>query len=454
MKRSKKAPKISIHIVSLGCAKNLVDTEVMAGVFALGNFSLVADSGQANVYLINTCSFIHDARKEAESEIQQALRWKKKHAGRHVVVAGCMPQRFPEKIREQFPQVDLFLGLDDVPRAAELIAHCLEETHSESPISGVPATYLYDHDTPRLLLTPANFAYVKIAEGCDHRCTFCAIPAIRGPQRSRDIASVRTECEQLVDHGIREINLIAQDTTRYGSDRQDGATLTRLLRECDSIPGVYWLRLLYTHPRYVTEEFLAVMAETVHIVPYIDIPLQHINHTMLQRMGRRMSADDTRSLMDTIRSTCPGIAIRTTFLLGFPGETDAMHRELMEFVEAFRFDRLGVFTYSPEPGTPALDLGLPSVPQQTAEERRGELLELQQGISQTRNDALVDQTLDVLIEECTGPGEFLGRTEADAPDIDNCVHVNGPDGCLELGLIPVTITHADPYDLIGEATLS
>ncbi|MBT4814391.1 MAG: MiaB/RimO family radical SAM methylthiotransferase, partial [Lentisphaerae bacterium] len=334
------------------------------------------------------------------------------------------------------------------------IESCLEGNVAETTITGAPATFLYDHDSPRLLLTPTSFAYVKIAEGCDHRCTFCAIPAIRGPQRSRDIDSVRIECERLVDSGIREINLIAQDTTRYGADRTDGATITELLKTCDQIPGTYWLRLLYTHPRYVTEDLLATMAQAEHILPYIDIPLQHINDTMLQRMGRRVSNEETIRLMEAIRSTCPGITIRTTFLVGFPGETDAMHRELMAFVESFRFDRLGVFTYSPEPGTPALNLDLPPVPQETADARREELLELQQGISQAHNDVLLGETLDVLIDERVGPGEFLGRTKADAPDIDNCVHVSGPEGCLELGLVPVKITGTDPYDLYGDVIVT
>ena len=390
---------IPLSIISLGCAKNLVDTEIMAGTLAQAGVVLTADASQAQVLLINTCAFVADARSEAVSQIEQSMVWKKAQTGRRVIVAGCLPQRDLPRLREAFTGVDLFIGLDDVPRIAALLQNLLDSPKSKNKHPGADsagfkeATYLYDETAPRLLLTPASHAYAKIAEGCDHRCKFCAIPGIRGHQRSRSIPSVVAECLQLLDQGVHEINLIAQDTTSYGRDRKDGSTLAGLLRECDELEGDFWIRVLYMHPKHVTDELLEVMAAAKHVVPYIDIPLQHIADSQLHGMARGMGSAETRALMKKLRQKLPGVTLRTTFLVGYPGETDADFEELLAYIKEFRFDRLGVFTYSPEEGTPAAAITAGLVPIETAEHRRDLIMRAQQEIALAKNKKMVGKTV-------------------------------------------------------------
>jgi len=445
---------VHVAIVSLGCAKNLVDTEVMAGTLATAGIILDADPERADVLLINTCSFIADARTEAESRIREAVAWKRARPARRIVVAGCLPQRNLPETRERFPEVDLFISLDDVPRIAQLIGRLLrgEATGREPDAIATFAApqYLYDESAPRLLLTPASFAYVKIAEGCDHGCRFCAIPSIRGRQRSRQVASVLAECRQLLAGGVSELNLIAQDTTRYGHDLPGNPGLVALLRQCDGIEGRFWLRVLYTHPRHLSEELLALFAASRRLVRYIDVPLQHISDHVLRDMGRRMGGDETRQLLRRIRAAVPQAAVRTTFIVGYPGETADDFAELLEFVRAFRFERLGVFAYSPEPGTPASRIREALVPAEIAAQRRAQLMELQQGLSLERNRALVGQTLEVLLDGRRGRRTLVGRTFADAPEVDNTVLVRAPGKGLKLGFAQVRITAAAPYEISGE----
>lgn len=442
-----------VAVISLGCAKNLVDTEVMCGGLATSGFVLTDRLEDADILLINTCAFVADARSEADAEIRQGLQWKRGRKGRRLVVAGCLPQRDLAAVRSRYDGVDLFLGLDDVPRIASLLSGALQPRRPLEETTGFETSrFLYDHTQPRLQLTPANFAYVKIAEGCDHACRFCAIPAIRGRQRSRSEESIVAEVRMLIEQGVREVNLIAQDTTRYGHDRADGATIESLLTQCDQLPGDYWLRLLYTHPRHVSEDLIAVFARGRHLVPYIDIPLQHISDRMLAAMGRGMNSRRTRDLLDTLRERIPGVIVRSTMLVGYPGETDADFRELLEYVRAYRFDRLGVFVFSPEEGTPAAELRNDFVPAPVAEERQGQLLEVQREVSARSNAALIGRNVRVLIEGRGTDGEWLGRTAADAPDVDNCVHVSGPGQCFDAGFCDVRITRAEPYDLYGECT--
>jgi len=438
-------------VVSLGCAKNLVDTEVMCGQLATAGFVLTNQPEAADVMLVNTCSFVADARAESDREIRAALRWKRRRRGRTVVVAGCLPQRDPDETLGLYPEADLLLGLDDVPRAAERIQALLERRPGErTGPDGAPPTYLYDHETPRLLLTPRNCAYVKIAEGCDHRCTFCAIPAIRGRQRSRPTASIVEECENLLRQGVKELNLIAQDTTRYGRDRDDGANLAELLRRCDEFGGEYWVRVLYTHPRHVTDEFLDVLAAGKHVAPYLDVPLQHVSDHVLRAMGRGTTGGAVRDLVAKVRKRCPKAALRTTFLVGFPGETEDDFHQLLRFAAGCRFDRLGAFAFSPEKDTPAAGITADLVPPETARARRARLLEQQQAVSLELNRALIGASLTVLVDHAEGSGRFAGRTTADAPEIDNLVHFRGPEGCLDRGFVEVRITDASAYDLHGE----
>ncbi len=286
---SRPSPPLKVAVISLGCAKNLVDTEVMCGNLATSGFLLTNSSQDADVLLINTCSFIADARSEAEREIRLGLQWKRQQHGRRLVVAGCLPQRNLKQTRAQYPGVDRFLALDDVPNIAVLLTELLQKDGRQEPDVGFKeSSFIYDESMPRLQLTPQNYAYMKIAEGCDHACRFCAIPAIRGRQRSRSIDSILREAEMLLEQGVCELNLIAQDTTRYGHDRDDGATIETLLEQLDRIEGEFWVRLLYTHPRFFRPELIEVFRGAKHLVPYVDIPLQHISDHMLHAMGRGM----------------------------------------------------------------------------------------------------------------------------------------------------------------------
>ncbi|MFA5203851.1 MAG: 30S ribosomal protein S12 methylthiotransferase RimO [Lentisphaeria bacterium] len=443
---SKSKRPVAVAMVSLGCAKNLVDSEVMAGTLATAGFLLTGEAGDADVLVINTCAFIADARNEALAEVASGVAWKKARPGRRLAVAGCLPQRERGPLHERFPEIDLFLGVDDVPRIAELL-----RVVPPAPVPAVAMAlphYLYDETTPRLLLTPAAFAYVKIAEGCDHHCRFCAIPAIRGRQRSRAVASVVCEVRNLLAQGVHEINLIAQDTTRYGADRTDGATLAGLLRELDALPGQFWLRVLYTHPKHFTDELLEVFAGARHLVPYLDMPLQHISDHVLRDMGRGIGEDATRALLARLRERLPKATFRTTFLVGYPGETEADFARLLAFVKETRFDRLGAFAYSPEAGTPAAAITDGVVPAAVAQARRDALLEAQQAIAREKNQALVGQELEVLLERPDAKhGWLAGRSAGDAPDVDNTVHVHGRKVLIRHGFCRVRITAAGPYDL-------
>lgn len=449
MTKPEETTPLRVAVISLGCAKNLVDSEVMCGYLATEGFQLTNVLDAADILLINTCSFIADARAEAEQEIQGALDWKGQRPGRCVVVTGCLPQRDLRQARETFPGVDLFLGLDDVPRVVERIRDMVKGVEDHKQTTFATSQYLYNHDEPRLLLTPGQYAYVKIAEGCNHGCTFCSIPAIRGRRRSRSMASVIEECKMLLAQGALELNLIAQDTTSYGRDLGGGSDIVNLLKQCDATPGEWWLRLLYTHPLHFTEELMDVFARADHLLPYVDIPLQHIASPILRAMGRGMDGDTTRRLMHTLRERIPGVTVRTTFLVGFPGETEEDFQELMEFVSEFEFDRLGVFAFSPEKGTPAAAMREQVVPSEIAEERRDQLLAVQQKISLAKNRRVVGQTVRVL-PEAEGDDEWFGRTVADAPDVDNVVRFK-PSSASSEGFVDVKITDAGPYELMGKA---
>ncbi len=442
-----------VCVVSLGCPKNLVDSEVICGGLASAGFLLTPDREDADVLLINTCSFIRAARDEAAGEIRDALRWKGRAPRRRkVVVAGCLPQRDPAGTAEAYPEVDLFLGVDDVPEAPRLLRELLGGGRPDRnvPPQRLPV-YLYDHTAPRLTLTPPSYAYIKIAEGCDHRCAYCSIPAIRGRQRSRSPDSILAECRQLLGQGAAELILVAQDTTRYGLDRDDGASLAGLVRQIDALPGDFWLRILYTHPRHLSETLIDTLAASRHTIPYLDIPLQHISDPVLKAMRRGMGGSATRALMESVRTRWPGVAVRTTFMVGFPGETERDFEELLEYATDYRFDRLGVFVYSPEPGTPAAECRTGLVPRSEAEARRDALMTRQQAIATERNRALVGRVLPVIADAEERPGRYLGRTTADAPDIDNLVRFQAPPGGIPGHLARVQIRRASAYDLAGAA---
>ena len=433
----------AVHVISLGCAKNLVDTEVMCGALVTEGFCLAKDAKDADILLINTCGFIRDARQESEDAIQRALKWKSRQAGRLVAVAGCLVQRNPRQVAQDYPDIDLLLGLDDLRRLPELLRQAKARQAHGLPAGTLP-TFLYDEHMPRLPLTPATFGYIKIAEGCDHRCAYCAIPLIRGHQRSRSISSVLAECRQLLSLGMQELDLIAQDTSRYGEDLRDGTTLEKLLREIDSLPGTFWVRVLYTHPLHITDGLLDVLAHSQHVVPYLDMPLQHIATNVLKGMGRGMDGEATRALLAHIRDQYPNLAFRTTFLVGFPGETSDDFDTLLSFVREFRFDRLGVFSFSPEQGTPAATMPNQISPR-VAARRRNLLLTTQQEISLQNNRKMVGQEADVLLEEKIKGRTWQGRSAIDAPDVDQVVTVTARPGRKTPGFARVTITAASEY---------
>lgn len=453
---------IKVSLISLGCAKNLVDSEIMVGHLHAAGMAVVPEADQADVVIVNTCSFIDSSKEESIDHIlavHQQRGLQKRRAHQKLIVAGCMAQRFSQDLQtELHDEVDAFIGLDQVTKVAPIIEQILarDSDTPAAPPSFVAgrSTFIPDYDTPRFRLTPRHLAYVKIAEGCNHPCTFCIIPQIRGRHRSRTVASVVAEARQLVREGVRELNLISQDTTFFGMDTWEqrpnprtpvdssrGTALTTLLRELNAIEGDFWIRLLYTHPAHWSDELIRTIAECPKVARYIDMPLQHISDRMLDRMQRETSGAYIRDLLARIRAGLPGIALRTTFIVGFPGETDADVEELCEFIRATRFERLGVFRYSQEQGTRAARME-DQVPAKTKEARWHRVMRLQREIAGEISQAQVGRSLRVLVEE---PG--VARGEADAPDIDGRVYlpITVPVG----EFARVTITGFEDYDLLA-----
>lgn len=452
---------VKVSLVSLGCAKNLVDSEIMVGHLHQAGMQVVADQDQADVVIVNTCSFIDSSKEESINHIleaHEARGMKKRRAGQKLIVAGCMSQRFSKELPQELPEVDAFIGLDQITRVAPIIEELtgFKRAKGAAPQNFIEgrSTYIPDYDTPRFRLTPKHFAYIKIAEGCNHPCAFCIIPQIRGRHRSRTVESVVAEARQLVAEGVKEINLISQDTTYFGMDTWEqrpnprspvdssrGTALTTLLRELNAIPGDFWVRLLYTHPAHWSDELIKTIAECPKVARYIDIPLQHISDRMLGRMHRETNSQYIRDLITRIRSGIPGIAVRTTFIVGFPGETEADVQELCEFIRDTKFERLGVFRYSQEDGTKAAKMD-EQLTTKLKDARYRQTMSLQREIAAEVSERFVGKTLRVLVEE---PG--VARGEADAPDIDGRVYV---PRSLPVGeFADVLITGARDYDLLA-----
>src|SRR6185503_9634732 len=338
--------KQTFNIVSLGCARNLVDSEVMAGLLQKNDYEMVPEASDADVVLVNTCGFIGPAKEESIEAILEVSRLKEEGKVKKLIVAGCLSQRYPEEMANELPEVDFFIGTGEVPRIAEILRE--HEIHSSRrQYVGIPS-YLYDHATPRLRSTPSYTAFIKVSEGCDHKCAFCIIPQLRGPHRSRSIDSVISEAVSLGQNGVKELNLIAQDLTAYGRDRRDGTTLHGLLREMAHIDGIEWIRLLYAYPNFLEPGLLEVIRDSGKICKYIDIPFQHVSKAVLQRMRRGKSGSEVRQAAVRLRAAIPGLTLRTSLIVGFPGETEADFEELLNFVEETQFERLGVFKYSEE----------------------------------------------------------------------------------------------------------
>jgi ribosomal protein S12 methylthiotransferase len=444
-----------VGFISLGCPKNLVDSEVMMGELAREGYEITRDASEADTLVVNTCGFIDAAKKESIDAILEAARLKSEGKCTRLVVAGCLVERYRDELRAEIPEVDAFIGtsqVGDITKVAD------EKVNTRQlpvlPLGNQTATYLYDDSTPRVLATPGHFAYVKIAEGCDRPCAFCFIPQMRGHFRSRRFGSVVAESKRLAEQGVKELVLVAQDSSRYGEDLGEQDALAALMRELCRLEGVEWVRVMYTYPTHISDAFLDALATEPKAVKYLDMPLQHASQNVLKLMKRGGNRASLERLIARVRGRVPGIAVRTTFIAGFPGETDADFEELLAFIKSVEFDRVGVFTYSDEEGTPAYELP-DKVDAKVAKKRRDRLMREQSRISLRRNRARVGQTVRVLFEGASEETDLLwqGRMETQAPEIDGCVLINdAPEGCApEPGdFVNVRITEAQQYDLVGE----
>ena len=446
---NRKAPvKGSYSFVSLGCPKNLVDSERMLGLLQLDGYELVGEPTDADFVVVNTCGFIEQARQESCATIEEMIALKEQGRTRGVIVSGCLAERQKEELLERYPQIDHLVGVfgrEEVTKVADrLVGHLDEQRTVFRP---APVRALSDRD--RLRITPRHFTYLKVSEGCDRLCTFCAIPKMRGKHATKPMEEVIAEAEQLAADGVRELIIVAQDTPYYGIDLYGQPRLAELLAKLEEVDGIDWIRLMYFYPMYVDDGLIKAIADSEKIVPYIDMPLQHINDEMLRRMSRRVSRSETEDLLAKMRSQIDRLVLRTTFITGFPGETDEQFSELAEFIEQQRFERVGVFTYSLEPDTPAAKLS-DHLPEEVKESRRDALMAIQQEIAFDWNEAQVGQALDVILDQPVPneDGVWVGRTYGDAPDVDNLVYVTGDE--LATGqIVPCEVVAAQDYDLIA-----
>ncbi|MDD3154580.1 MAG: 30S ribosomal protein S12 methylthiotransferase RimO [Victivallaceae bacterium] len=438
------------YTVSLGCPKNLVDTEYLAGHLLTAGYSLSFDPEAADLYLINTCAFLPSAREEAFGAIRDGLRWKKRRAGRRLIVAGCLTERDTQKkYRTEYPGVDLWLGVDDIPHVAELVGGAVVEEPS-APERKHP-TYLCSDEEPRLQLTMSHMAYLKIADGCDNCCAYCAIPAIRGRLRSRPVESVLAEARDLVTNNkVRELVLIAQDVTCYGKDRGDGTTLCGLLKALEEMEGDFKIRLLYTHPAHYTDELIDFLAASKRVLPYLDIPLQHISDRLLLAMNRHVDRKGIEDLLQKLRSKIPMLTLRTTFITGLPGESAEEFEQLCEFVKAQKFERCGVFSFSAEEGTRAAGMA-DQVPGPEALRRAKKLMRLQEKIMVEQQSKYLGKTIGVVVDDAGESGGCaIARGAMDAPEIDNVVLLRRYRGISSGDVVQVKITGLNGADLVGE----
>lgn len=441
----------TVGMISLGCAKNQVDSELMLGSLGEAGFSIVKEAEQAEVLIVNTCAFIESAREEAIQTILEMAQYKNPEYGRCkvLIVTGCLAERYPEEIRKELPEVDALVGINSCGEIAKVVRRCLAPDATR-PLQCVGDEYGVSYmDGSRVLTTPTGSAYLKIAEGCDNRCSYCAIPLIRGGFRSRPIESIVGEARELAARGVREINVIAQDTSRYGLDIYGRPALHRLIAALDEIEGIAWIRVLYLYPDELAEELLEAMGNCKKFVHYLDLPLQHISGSVLSRMNRRGTPEEICSVLRRFRAMFPDCVVRTSFIVGFPGETDEDFRELYDFVREFEFERVGVFCYSPEEGTPAASMP-EQVPEEIKEERRAQLMALAREISLKKNRAREGSQVQVLTESVSDDGIFyIGRSYGEAPDVDGKVYFTSEEP-LEAGdMSRVRIVIGEDYDVTG-----
>lgn len=443
-------PNRTFAFVSLGCPKNLVDSERMLGKLAQDGYTLVPDAAGADVVVVNTCGFIEPARQESLGVIREMLDLKKDGKVGAVVVAGCLAERKKDELLQEVPGVDHIVGVFGREEIAAVVDKAVAARAEQRSLFR-PAPVKALEDTARLRITPRHYAYLKISEGCDRTCTFCAIPGMRGKHVTKPIEEVVREAKELAADGVRELILVAQDTTYYGLDLYGRVRLDELLRELDQVPGIEWIRILYAYPIFFTDELIATIASARKIIPYLDMPLQHASDRVLKRMQRRVRRKEIEDLLGKLRSAWPKLTMRTTFIVGFPGETEEDFAELAGFVREQKFERAGVFPYSYEPGTPAVKLD-DHLAEEIKTDRRDRLMRVQQEIALGWSQAQVGRTMDVIIDGADPemPSQMLARGHADAPDIDCVVRVKGKN--LRAGdIVPVKISAADDYDLIGRA---
>lgn len=437
---------IRIAFVSLGCDKNLVDSEVMLGLLQKSGFALISDESQADVLVVNTCCFIQDAKEESIESILEMAQYKKTGNCKALIVTGCMAERYKDEILSEIPEVDGVVGTTGYESIVEVVEEILQGKKIQM-FSDVNAKTSENYQ--RVLSTAGYFAYLKIAEGCDNRCTYCIIPQLRGKYRSRSMESLISEAKTLASQGVKELILVAQDTTRYGIDLYGEKKLPQLLKELCKIDDLKWIRLLYCYPEEITDELIDVIAEEEKVCSYLDMPIQHANTSILKRMGRRSTKEDLIHLINKLRKRIPDICLRTTLIVGFPGETDEEYEDLVQFVKDMNFDRLGVFTYSKEEGTPAAKMR-GQIPKKIKEFRKDKIMKLQQAICEEKSAQCVGRTLEVIIDgKLPEENVYCGRTYRDAPEIDGMVFVSADEELLSGDFIKASITSSNEYDLIG-----
>lgn len=440
---------MKILFISLGCDKNLVDTEMMLGQLSEEGFTFTDDETQAEVIVVNTCCFINDAKEESINTILEMAELKKQGTLKALVVTGCLAQRYKEEIQTEIPEVDCILGTTAIDQIVEAVKEVLDgqqvglkhvEDINRKPVYG----------KKRIMTTGGHYAYMKIAEGCDKHCTYCIIPKIRGNFRSVPMEALIEEAKGLVEQGVKEIILVAQETTLYGQDLYGRKALPELLDKLNAIPGLYWIRILYCYPEEVTDELIDAIKRNKKVCHYLDIPIQHGSDAVLKRMGRRTNEGQLRDIVEKLRREIPDICLRTTLISGFPGETEEDHEAVMHFVDDLEFDRLGVFTYSPEEDTPAAMMA-DQIEEEVKEDRRAEIMELQQEIAYEKADAMIGQKVMVMIEgKVADENAYVGRSYKDAPNVDGYVFVNTSLNLMTGDFVPVIITGSYEYDLIGE----
>lgn len=438
---------MNILFISLGCDKNLVDSEVMLGLLDKKGYKIVDEESEADVIVINTCCFINDAKEESVQTILEMAEYKKEGRLKALIVTGCLAQRYQQEILDEIPEVDAVLGTTSYDKITEAVEEALAGNgHVEvTDINALPLV-----DEKRLVTTGGHFAYLKIAEGCDKHCTYCIIPKLRGNYRSVPMERLIKEAEDLAEQGVKELILVAQETTVYGQDIYGEKSLHKLLKELCKISGIRWIRILYCYPEEIDDNLIQVIKEEPKICHYLDLPIQHASDEILKRMGRRTSKKQLVEIIGKLRSEIPDIALRTTLITGFPGESEANHEELMEFVDEMEFDRLGVFTYSPEEDTPAADMP-EQIEESVKEDRQAELMELQQDIAFDKAEDMVGSEVLMMVEgKVTDENVYVGRTYKDAPNVDGLIFVHTDAELITGDFAKVKVTGALEYDLIGE----